>query len=1514
MGEYCLKNIKIIAFTSIFILLLIVIPAGFAMDNETDMGISDEDTLSSIDEDILGEDYYFDSSIENDNGNGSIYNPYKELTTNRIKSNSIIHLANGHYKLNGGLTVNNVTIIGESATGTVVDNVVFTVSNSLTLRNVTFIGSSIKSNAKLTAEDSIFKDSYSTRYGSVIYSEGGYITLKNSTFSDNFAVCGGAIFIKSGLLDISNSLFINNYAELFGGAIASVTSDVFLNNVSARNNKADADGGVIYSLEDDIFSVINSTFTSNFADKGGALFIDAANCNIVINSSFINNTPKSLYSFYNHNSIIENNVYSSDDELYETMEVDMFIGNNNYTLYKYNSTKITDLPSKYDLRDYGYITSVKNQGNGGNCWAFASLAVLESCILKAFGDYLDLSESNMKNLYGSLSDYGWNYEINKGGTAAMSYNYLISWLGPVLEHDDYYSDNSLFSRVLNSIMHVQNVLFIQRNNYTDNDEVKKALMTYGAVYTPIYANFDRNGKQYYTGSNNANHAVVIVGWDDDLEFNGAPGKGGWIIKNSWGSGWRNNGYGYVSYYDVTCVPIGKIDSVFTFILNDTIKYDKNYQYDIQGKSDFFFNTTSTVWYKNIYNATDNEYLAAISTIFSKNTNYTFSIYVNNDLKITQSGSTKPGYYTFNLNELIPLNEGDTFEIVFNITVDGDAGVPISENVIFRKYYYKSNTSFISYDGENWSDLFNLTWEYPDHTYISQVACIKAFTVLNPIKTNIKLEIDNIRHDFLDIIATVYNEWGYAVDYGNVTFNVPGKNCTVPIHNGVAKLVNISIGEGINNYTVSFSKIGYLNSTNYALFSRNLTMSVISLMNLSKHNVITLVANVTDINGNLIDYGNIIFNIGGKNYTCDISNGTASLKYTFSNFGLNNVTAYYDGYYCYNPCNTSILVNVSLIKTFLSLNISNEYNPINISANIIDEYGKNVTNGYVIFTIEGNTYQIPVLNGQANLTHVFSRIGLNNVTATYHDTEYIYNSSNDTKSVNIPLINTKLELIAENNTNPIKIKVMVKDQFDNPVLSGEVTFTMDGKTQIVSVDNGIAEYTHVFTKTGFNQVHVSYNDALNKYNSSDNDTIVNVSKTRINMSMSIKGNVEITVEFSQPINEYVNLLIDNKPYIQKTKNGKCTFTFNNLNSGQHTVIAYLNNYIYESSEVRDEFHIYYQTNLTVVTNTLYYGDVYTVILTDVTNNLPVKGKEIQFIINNQTLKNITDKNGVCSIKLNLIGKYDITVNFIGDDDYTSSSAFSTIEFISSIISNDAIKTLNSQYEVKLLDINGKPLNNTEININLASKIYKVTSDENGAASLNIALNPGIYTVEIYNPNTGEVKNQTITVNPRITENKDITAYYGNTLNYKVRVFDDDGNIAQRVTVTFIFDNRQYSITSDKNGYAVFKITKYPGTYTISAVYKDFKVSNKITVKTTIITKNINVKKGKTIKFPAQILNKNGKAVKNKKVTFKFKGKTYKVKTNNKGKATLKITKKYKKGKYQIITKYGGLKVKNTIKIK
>ena len=203
----------------------------------------------------------------------------------------------------------------------------------------------------------------------------------------------------------------------------------------------------------------------------------------------------------------------------------------------------------------------------------------------------------------------------------------------------------------------------------------------------------------------------------------------------------------------------------------------------------------------------------------------------------------------------------------------------------------------------------------------------------------------------------------------------------------------------------------------------------------------------------------------------------------------------------------------------------------------------------------------------------------------------------------------------------------------------------------------------------------------------------------------------------------------------------------------------------------------------------------------------------------------------------------------------------------------------------------------------------------AVSFNINLNPGTYSITITNPVTGEVKSQSINVLSRLSDNKNIVMYYGANSVYSVKVYDDNGHVVGAgENVVISIEGKNVNVKTNAKGIASLNLKQYkPKAYTVTVTYKGFKVSNKITIKPTLITKNKSVKKGKTVKFTAKLLSKTGKALKGKKITFKIKGKTYNAKTNKKGVATVKI-KNLKRGTFKIITKYGKLKNTNKIKIK
>ena len=134
----------------------------------------------------------------------------------------------------------------------------------------------------------------------------------------------------------------------------------------------------------------------------------------------------------------------------------------------------------------------------------------------------------------------------------------------------------------------------------------------------------------------------------------------------------------------------------------------------------------------------------------------------------------------------------------------------------------------------------------------------------------------------------------------------------------------------------------------------------------------------------------------------------------------------------------------------------------------------------------------------------------------------------------------------------------------------------------------------------------------------------------------------------------------------------------------------------------------------------------------------------------------------------------------------------------------------------------------------------------------------------------------------------------------------------VIVKIKVNGKSYKIKTNKDGYALFKINLKPGKYIITAEYNSYIVSNKINVKSLLTAKNIFHKKAKKIKFSSKLVDIKGKALKGKKITFKFKGKIYKVKTNKNGIATLTI-KNLKVGKYTIMSIWNKFRIKNTSQI-
>lgn len=389
------------------------------------------------------------------------------------------------------------------------------------------------------------------------------------------------------------------------------------------------------------------------------------------------------------------------------------------------------LPEAYDMRDYGRVTPVRDQGRYGTCWAFASLGALETTIMPKRYEIYSTDHMTMCNSY--------DLDINRGGEHTMSIAYLAAWQGPVFEKDDPYGDGVSDSS-LEAVLHLEEALVI---NEKDLETIKSAVYRYGAIETSLYLQMEyvdsvsqyyseEKYSYYYDGDEEPNHDVVIVGWDDNYpkeNFTIQPAENGaFICKNSWGEAFGEDGYFYVSYYDKN---ICQKSVVYTRV-GDADNFDKIYQSDLLGWVGQMGFGKEEAYFANVYTAGSGEGLSAVS-FYATGKDTEFEVYVVNNFEDTKSfdkkqsivaGSTKyAGYYTVKFPKSVELGDNETFAVVVRIKTPG-AIHPIAIEYAVPDDERTSN--FDISDGQGYISLYGEMWHSAEETENCNV-CLKAFT-------------------------------------------------------------------------------------------------------------------------------------------------------------------------------------------------------------------------------------------------------------------------------------------------------------------------------------------------------------------------------------------------------------------------------------------------------------------------------------------------------------------------------------------------------------------------------------------------------------------------------------------------------------------------------------------------------------------------------------------------------------------------------------------------------------------
>ena len=490
--------------------------------------------------------------------------------------------------------------------------------------------------------------------------------------------------------------------------------------------------------------------------------------NMIVTSSSLtfatDNDSKDAYlNYQNETADINENYHATGyRELDEEYQIIPDVLNDNYSYIDGTEiTKAAAYPSTYKTAN---LPDVRDQGSYGVCWAFSTISLIETNLIKKdlVSSDIDLSELHLVNYtYNCVNDPlgGLEGDINKfdtshgsvmqyGGNVEMAANSLLDWEGAVNEDVVPYTteyvrqveNNQLDDSLAygKDVAHVQN---FYRVNTTSKEDIKKAVMDYGAVSISYWSDQSSNwSTQYYNSltaayycpeGHTTNHAVNIVGWDDDYSsdnFATKPeGNGAWIVRNSWGSEYGKDGYFYLSYYDKSIYSVG-----YTLEAELSDNYNNNYQYDgamLYG----YMGYAGSNKYSNIFEAKANlggsENIKAVSfmTGSSTNLNYTVSVYTNlsddanpesGTLAAQKSGvTTYDGMYTVVLDSSVNINEGKKFSVVVEVNSNsgktsylayersmqsGEAGYWCTASV-------KANQSFINSPYNGWNDFSNKSY-------------------------------------------------------------------------------------------------------------------------------------------------------------------------------------------------------------------------------------------------------------------------------------------------------------------------------------------------------------------------------------------------------------------------------------------------------------------------------------------------------------------------------------------------------------------------------------------------------------------------------------------------------------------------------------------------------------------------------------------------------------------------------------------------------------------------------------
>ena len=689
----------------------------------------------------------------------------------------------------------------------------------------------------------------------------------------------------------------------------------------------------------------------------------------------------------------------------------------------------------------------------------------------------------------------------------------------------------------------------------------------------------------------------------------------------------------------------------------------------------------------------------------------------------------------------------------------------------------------------------------------------------------------------------------------------------------------------------------------------------------------LVSGIEVQNGNAKIYNNTIYtyNVGDyspENYMYGIS--YAQYMYGDRSFDIRDNRIYVDGHYAVSFINVdgsnvtgNLLITRNLggdaaveIKAGKNNVVENNYPRssdliFNITSEepgkiLIDVTIDKKATGNIAVIVDGDKYDVAIVNGSAKLTLSDLPAGVYYIEAKYDGNSIVTESYNSTKFT-IDLIDSSIAVEAKNIKcgEEAVITATVTDG-----ATGTVTFFVNGKTYVVDITDSVATLKIADLTTGDYPVFAYYNGDK-YYKTSYNSTTFNVAKlastTTVNVS-DIKVGEDAVIDISVPeiTSGVVSVTVGDAIYNVAVVDGKGTLTLSGLASGSYDVVAKFNgDDKYLASEDSAKFNVTkLASTIDIAVDNIKVGE-------DAVIGVALPEDATGEVIISVNGKNYTvmTKYGMASVTISDLanGTYSVDAFYNGDDIYApikNSTAF-TVSKVSdynmTVDIADIVKGENATITVSvpedgtgnvIVTINGTDYNGTVVN---------------GTAKVIIpGLDEGTYKVVTFY--TGDNKYDSMIVNGTITVNKNtkttltmdnLVKYFNGPQKLMAKLVDGFGNPIANATVYFTINGKVYARITDENGTASIAIRLLPGEYKASALFNGTDDYDMAAVNASVLVKNTILGNDTTLYFRngtqyvAKFLDGNGKALANTDVKFNINGVFYTRVTDENGIARLNI---------------------------